>query len=130
MRNFAIVICLILFISGCKFLTVESKKTVTVGNPTAAEILGKDHEADIFQYNNLIYINASQIEWIQEDTYEKGPKIAEIIKQSMDSDEFTDGTASKLPIGTKVFQVVGNGQLLLMVEKDDREIVYLAQIEG
>lgn len=130
MRNLLLFICLILLISGCKSPTAENEKTVTTGNPTAADILDDDHEADIFQYNNLIYINASTIEWVQEDTYEKGPEIEEIRKQSVESDEYTDGTASKLPIGTKVFQVVGNGQLLLMIEKNGEEIIYLALIEG
>lgn len=131
MRNFFLVMCLgLLVTTGCQMRTAESEETVTIGNPTAADILEDDREADIFQYNNLIYTNASTIDWVQEDTYEKGPEIDEVRKQSMESDDFSDGTASKLPVGTKIFQVVGNGQLLLMVEKDDQQIVYLALIEG
>lgn len=130
MRNFILLICMMILITGCKLQTAENEKTITPGNPTATEVLSDDNEADIFQFNNLIYTNASTIEWVQEDTYEKGPQIDEIRKQSADSKEFTDGTASKLPVGTKVFQVVGNGQLLLMIEKDDEKIVYLALIEG
>lgn len=131
MRNFFLVICLVLlFSTGCQMRTVESDETITIGNPTAADILNDDHEADIFQYNNLIYTNASTIEWVQENTYERGPEIYDVRKQSIESDEFSDGTASKLPVGTRIFQVVGNGQVLLMVEKDGEEVVYLALIEG
>lgn len=130
MRNFILLICMMILITGCKLQTAENEKTITPGNPTATEVLSDDNEADIFQFNNLIYTNASTIEWVQEDTYEKGPQVDEIRKQSADSKEFSDGTASKLPVGTKVFQVVGNGQLLLMIEKDDEKIVYLALIEG
>src|SRR5690625_1623784 len=130
MRKCILVICLMIFIAGCKLPGAESEETETIGNPTATDILENDHEADIFQYNNLIYTNASTIDWVQEDTYEKGPKITEIQKQSVESNEFSDGTASKLPVGTQVYQIVGNGQLLLMVEKDDEEIIYLALIEG
>ncbi len=130
MRNFILLICLMIFITGCKLPVAESEKTVTIGNPTATDILDDDQEADIFQYNNLIYTNASTIEWVQENTYEKGPEITEIRQQSVESDEYTDGTASVLPVGTKIFQVVGNGQLLLMAEKDGEEIIYLALIEG
>lgn len=130
MRKFILVTSIILFIVGCKSPMAENEKTVTVGNPTATEILEDDHEADIFQHNNLIYINASKIDWVQEDVYEKGPEIDEIIKQTTASDEFVDGTASILPVGTKFFQIAGNGQLLLMVEKEGKDIVYLALIEG
>jgi|SRR5690625_2905167 len=129
MRNFILIICLIVFTAGCHS-SGGNEKTVTIDNPTAVEIFENDRDADIFQYNHLIYTNASTIEWVQENTYEKGPEITEIRRQSVEGEKFTDGTASKLPVGTKVFQVVGNGQLLLMVEIDGEEIVYLALIEG
>ena len=130
MRNFILLICLMMFVVGCKLPAAGNEETVTIDNPTAVDILENDHEADIFQYNRLVYINASKIEWVQENTYERGPEISEIRKQSVEGEKFTDGTASILPIGTKIFQVVGNGQLLLMVEKDGEEIIYLALIEG
>ena len=130
MRKFILLMCLVTFVAGCKLPVNGKEKTVTIDNPTAVDILDNDLEADIFQYNSLIYMNASTTEWVQENTYERGPEISEIQTQSDQGEKFKDGTATKLPVGTKVFQVVGNGQLLLMVEKDGEEIIYLAQIEG
>lgn len=129
MRNFTILICLVIFIAGCKLPAAGNEQTVTIGNPTATDILENDHNADIFQYNQLIYTNATTIEWVQEDSYDKGPQITEIRQQSTKSEEFSNGTASKLPVGTNIFQVVGNGQLLLMAEVDGEQIIYLALIE-
>lgn len=130
MQKIILFIGIILLMAGCKFPSAGGEETHTIGNPTAAEILAEDHDADIFQYNNLIYVNASMIDWVQEEIYEKGAEISEITGNNMDSDQFMDGTASKLPVGTKVFQTKGNGLLLLMVEKEGKEIIYLGLVEG
>lgn len=130
MRKFTLMVGVILLMTGCNFTSVGSEKIHTMNHPSAEEILAEDHEADIFQYNNVIYINAENIDWVQEDVYEKGAKISEITKQNDDSSQFIDGTANKLPVGTKVFQTKGNGLLLLMIEKEEEEIIYLGIVEG
>src|SRR5690625_7866445 len=125
MRNFTLLICLMMFITGCKLPATGSEETVTIDNPTAVEILDNDHDAGIYQYNRLVYINASKIEWVKENTYERGPEISEIRKQSVEGEKFTDETARILPIGTKIYQGVGNGHLLVTEERDGEESNYL-----
>lgn len=130
MRKFMFMVGILLLMTGCHFTSAGSEKVHTMSKPTAEEILAEDHEADIFQYNNVIYINATNIDWVQEKTYDKGAKLSEITRKQDDSTQFIDGTANKLPIGTNVFQTKGNGLLLLMIEKEDKEVIYLGLVEG
>lgn len=127
MRKF-IVIALLTFIeTAC---VGNTPKTDGVGNPTATEILSKNSEADIFQYNDLIYSNASSIEWVKDKEYQKGKQISEIRKQSTNSGKFNNGTASQLQKGTKVFQTIGEGLSILIIDKNGENLIYIALIEG
>ena len=115
--------------TGCNGLKSTASEKHTIGSTTALEILTKDSEADIFQYNGLIYSHAATADWAQEINHKKGRQISEIINQTTASDEFRNGTASKLPVGTKIYQIPGEGLALLTIEKNGKIIIYIALIE-
>ncbi|MGE6489233.1 hypothetical protein [Paenisporosarcina sp. NPDC076898] len=101
--------------------------TVTPGNPDANEILGLNSEADIFQWGDIIY--TTNVEWVEKLELTKDEQIGEITKNSTNPDDFINGTANKLPVGTKIFSVKEDGGFLL-VEYNQQLKKYLMLVEG
>lgn len=123
---------LILFISAiliaCNNQTTENSE-IQIGNPTAKEILLKNKAADIFALNGVVYSNAEDIEWVNEKELTLGQEVGEIKKQTNDSDAFENYTATKLTVGTKIYEPVENSSIYI-VKVDDKEIRYIGLIEG
>src|SRR5690625_3982110 len=61
---------------------------------TAQDILDGNKEADIFQYNDHVYINVESMENIKTSDFQKGPRIGRIIHQSRDVETFKIGRAT------------------------------------
>lgn len=124
-----ILLLLLLALVACSGNNEEEYST---HNPTPEEILSQDKDADIFVEDDLVYINAKDIDWVNEEELTIGKEIGEIKKQSTDSEEFESFTASKLPVGTKIYDpkedVVGG--YIYIVKKDGEEIPYVGLPEG
>ncbi|MFG6147446.1 hypothetical protein [Halobacillus sp. B23F22_1] len=108
----------------------------SAGNPTAKEILSENPDADILKLDGLIYSNASDREWIEEDNYTKNEPIGEVKKQTTNTWWYQNLYASKLPKGTKIYSVndkeysKGDAPAFSMVEKDHKEVIYQSLVEG
>lgn len=118
---------LILFISmiiltGCNS---EAEQSVTK-NPTPYEFL-QNENADIFMIEDTVFSNAINIEWVQEEEYTIGEEIGEISSQSNEAKDFENGTANKLPVGTKIYET--DTQVFIAIV-ENREIPYLQMVEG
>ncbi|WP_243299963.1 hypothetical protein [Bacillus litorisediminis] len=100
------------------------------GNPTAEEILSKNKNADIFEYERIIYKNAEEVEWVQDLELEIGKEVTQITKQSQDGKGFTSGTATKLPVGTIIYEPLEKQGLVLIAVVDGQQIRYLGLVEG
>jgi len=98
------------------------------GNPTPKEILSENPQADIFQFNGIVYINASDVDWVMEQELKKGELVGEIKKVS--SSFFKDGTASILPVGTKLYNTKNLNGDIIIAEYKDKLIPYLGLYEG
>src|SRR5690625_1126592 len=112
-------ILLILFLSivltvACNNQTTPEKPGNDVGNPTAEQILLEDENADIFVLNDIVYTNAEHIEWVNEEKLTAGDEVGEIRKQTTDSDAFEDFTATKLTVGTKIYNPVENSSVYIV----------------
>lgn len=115
---------------ACNAQTIkEHKENITKGNPTVADILLDNTDADILLLNGIVYKNAVDIAWVNEEDLTLGKEVAVIKKQTKDAEEFTDGVATKLNVGTKIYKSVGNGNIYIAVVKG-KEIRYLGLIEG
>lgn len=101
-------------------------------NPTPEEILLENKDADIFLVDDLVFINAEDVTWVQEEKLIIEKEIGKIEKQSSDSKVFENFTASKLPVGTKVYEPKENivGGFIYIVKKDNEEIRYVGLSEG
>jgi len=128
-------ICLlILTVTGCKQYEERNYGDptipVTTHNLTAKDILVQNPNADIFQFNGIIYSNASNIEWVQQTELATGNIVVTITKQYKDSDTFEDSMATQLPIGTEIYEPLIKSGPILIVKLSDKEVRYLGLIEG
>ena len=105
-----------------EFVFVKSEGKFSDDHTTAKQILTNDENADIFQYHDLVYIKIQDTSSTTD--LQKGNRIGQIIKQTNDHEQFTNGTANKLPIGTSIYQVVGKGLHMLIVELNGENIFY------
>ncbi|MCL1694228.1 hypothetical protein [Lysinibacillus sp. BPa_S21] len=99
-------------------------------NPTAKSILKEHSQADILQYNNLIYINATSLESMKEIEYIKCKKIGEIIKTTNSSKNFQDFYATQLESGTEIYSTNDNNIYTIIADTNGQQILYMALLEG
>ena len=98
----------------------------SIGNPIPADFLGNE-DADIFYFGGVVYSNAEHLDWVIERTYTKTKLLGEITTQTSEADEFTEGSANKLPVGTKIYRTDA-GMCVAVV--DGKEIRYIQVVEG
>jgi hypothetical protein len=125
-KLFYVLIALALFtINGCS----NGGETTRVANDNidAEEVLTLDPNADIFQYDGVIY--KTNIDWVEELSLTKDVQIGEIKTRHDTNTDFKDEMANKLPIGAKIFSVKGRGDIII-VESEGEILKYLAIVEG
>lgn len=129
----AVCVFMMLF-TGCEIQSQENSSIISNssgGNPTPEEILTAYPDADIFFARSIVYSNAEGSEHLSELNLSLGEEITEIKKQTNEMDEFESGTATHLPVGTKIYEPEeqGHGDILIAVV-DGEEKIYSGQIEG
>lgn len=114
-----------LMISGC---TNDGEvTTVTIDSIDAEEILKLDSNADIFQYDGVIY--KTNIDWVEELSLTKDVQIGEIKIKNDANTNFKDEMSNKLPVGAKIFSAKERGDILI-VESEGEIKKYLVIVEG
>lgn len=98
----------------------------STGNPTPKDYLNHE-DADIFLLGDHVYSNAEDLDWVSELEYELGEELGEITNQADKASEFKDGTANKLPIGTKIFNTNTPAYIAIV---NGKGIPYLKMVEG
>lgn len=115
--------------TGCSIENSQQQIEVhTTKNPDASETLELQPEADLFQWGDVIYI--ADVDWVQELELSKGIEIGEIAKNTSNPKDFTNGTANKLPIGTKIYEPLEKNGPIYIVVVNGKEIRYLGLLEG
>ncbi|MFO1445121.1 hypothetical protein KDN24_18355 [Bacillus sp. Bva_UNVM-123] len=99
-------------------------------NPTARSILKEDSRADILQYNQLIYINATNLKIDGKAEFTKDEKLGEIMKTTTSSKNFKDFFATQLPIGTEIYSTNDNNTYTIIAKVNGKEILYTVLLEG
>ncbi|VDH01094.1 Uncharacterised protein [Lysinibacillus sphaericus] len=122
---FAIVLCLF-FLTSCApsndLISMSSSKP-----PDAEEVLDQDPDADILQWQGSVY--QADMEWVQELELAKNELLGEILYNAQIPEDFQDGTATKLPIGSMIYST-REGGMYLLVEVDGELRKYLLLTEG
>lgn len=117
---------------GCSNSSDKGKVEVhETENPNAEEVLKLDPEADIFQFNGVIY--QTGIDWVEELTLTKGEQEGEIKTKNDTGTNFKDEMSNKLPVGVKVFLVKEKEEIggpILLVESEGKLYKYYRLVEG
>lgn len=125
-KLFYVLITFVLFmITGCSNGGETTK--VTIDSIDAEEVITLDPDADIFQYDGVIY--KTNIDWVEELSLTKDVKIGEIKTKNDTNTDFKDEMANKLPVGAKIFSAKERGDILI-VELEGEVLKYLAIVEG
>ena len=125
-QRFIKLIALALFIiSGCNIQ--GGTTTVTIESIDAEEVLRLDSDADIFQYDGVVY--KTNIDWVEELSLTKDAQIGEINTKNDTDTNFKDEMSNKLPIGAKIFSTKEREDILI-VESEGEIKKYLAIVEG
>lgn len=123
---FFVLITLVLFmITGCS--NNGGTTEVTIDSIDAEEVLTLDPDADIFQFDGVIY--KTNIDWVEELSLTKNVQIGEIKTRNDDNTDFNNEMSNKLPVGAKIFSAKERGDILL-VEITGEITKYLAIVEG
>ncbi|WP_264738898.1 hypothetical protein [Cytobacillus firmus] len=112
-------------ITGCS--NGGATTQVSIDSIDAKEVLTLDPNADIFQYDGVIY--KTNIDWVEDLSLTKDVQIGEIKVQNDDYTEFNDEMANKLPVGAKIFSAKERTDILI-IESEGADLKYLAIIEG
>ncbi|MGD6845732.1 hypothetical protein ACQCVH_24930 [Bacillus infantis] len=99
---------------------------VSIDSIDAEEVLRLDPDADIFQYDAVIY--KTNIVWVDELSLKKDAQIGEIQSKNENDTDFENGMSNKLPVGAKIFKTNQSG--ILIVETGGESLKYLAIVEG
>lgn len=122
---YVLIALLFLMISGCS--NDGEVTTVTIDSIDAEEILKLDSNADIFQYDGVIY--KTNIDWVEELSLTKDVQIGEIKTKNDANTNFKDEMSNKLPVGAKIFSAKERGDILI-VESEGEIKKYLVIVEG
>ena len=107
-----------------------STNDIELANPSASTYLSDHPSADIFLKGNIVYKNAEQIDWIKDASLKLGKKVMTINKVSSNENDFENGTATKLSVGTEVYEPEKkNGHVLIAVVNGEK-VPYIGLIEG
>jgi len=117
---------------GCSNSSITSTtETHTTENPDAKEILTSDPEADIFQFDGVIY--QTGIDWVEELTLTKDEQVGEIKTRNDTDTNFEDDMSNKLPVGAKIYSAKESGEVggpILLVESEGKLFKYYGLVEG
>ena len=111
-----------LMISGC-----SNDGEVTTVTIDSIDVLKLDSNADIFQYDGVIY--KTNIDWVEELSLTKDVQIGEIKTKNDANTNFKDEMSNKLPVGAKIFSAKERGDILI-VESEGEIKKYLVIVEG
>nr|WP_300005154.1 hypothetical protein [Tissierella sp.] len=112
-------------ITGCK-----SNNMTTIDSSKYAEpqyLYNKNSDIDMFVYEDTVFENVSEIDWVKELELTKGNLLG-TIKETAVSKDFKDWDATILEIGSNIYKT--DRADILLVEINGLMIPYLKIVEG
>jgi|GEM_PF-961777 hypothetical protein len=125
-KLFVAIICIV----GSAFLVMlilEMNKS-TANNASPANLYNKDHTIDFILYNDAVYVNASNIDWIKELTFNSNKTLG-TIKRTKITKNFKNFDATLLKVGSVVYSTVEREDVILAFA-ENRYIPYYKYVEG
>lgn len=122
---FSLFVLAVFMVTGCN--VQGGTTTVSIDSIDAEEVLTLDSDADIFQYDGVIY--QTNIDWVEELSLTKDVQISEIKTKNNANTDFSDEMSNKLPVRSKIFSTKEREDILI-VESEGEFKKYLAIVEG
>ncbi|WP_246625048.1 hypothetical protein [Fictibacillus nanhaiensis] len=112
-------------LTACK----EEEGTISSSNIDAEEVLTLNPDADIFQWDGVVY--KTGVDWVEELHLTMNKELGEITSLSPNPNNYRyeNGMANKLTIGSKIYTSKERNDILL-VESDGKIKKYLGVGEG
>ena len=99
----------------------------TTSNPTPEQVYSNDNNVDMFVYEDVVYINATDVDWVKSAAFDKGDMIGKISDSGITSD-FDNWNATVLPVGTEIYE--SDDSQILLASSGEQLIPYLKYVEG
>ncbi len=99
----------------------------TTSNPTPEQVYSNNKDVDMFVYEDIVYINATNVDWVKSATFDKGDMIGKISDSGMTSD-FNNWNATVLPVGTEIYE--SDNSEILLANSGGQLVPYLKYVEG
>ena len=99
----------------------------TTSNPTPEQVYSEDNSVDMFVYEDIVYKNATDVDWVKSEMFDKGDMLGEIRASGIISD-FENWNATVLPVGTEIYE--SDDSQILLASLGDQLITYLKWVEG
>lgn len=101
--------------------------SLTVENDSPESVYAEDKNADFFVYEDTVYINAQDVEWVRNMQLTAGEQAGEI-KRTDVTKGFEDWDATVLEPGTVIYE--SDASEILLAEDGDELVPYLKYVEG
>lgn len=122
-----------LLLTACSGQTPPSgteRTAAVIGNPTAEEILQQSKDADIFMFDDIVYVNADNLDWVQQLQIGELAEIGKIQTNYREGTDFINEMSTKLPIGTIIYEPTAKQGPVLIAEIAGKPVRYLELLEG
>lgn len=116
----SIIFIIMIGITGCSAVK-------TTSNPTPEQVYSEDNSVDMFVYEDIVYKNATDVDWVKSEMFDKGDMIGEIRDSGITSD-FENWDATVLPVGTEIYE--SDDSQILLASLGEQLIPYLKWVEG
>ena len=101
--------------------------SLTVENDSPESVYAEDKNADFFVYEDTVYINAQDVEWVRNMQLTAGEQAGEIKRTDVNKG-FEDWDATVLEPGTVIYE--SDASEILLAENGDELVPYLKYVEG
>ena len=96
-------------------------------NDSPESVYAEDKNADFFVYEDTVYINAQDVEWVMNMQLTAGEQAGEIKRTDVNKG-FEDWDATVLEQGTVIYE--SDASEILLAEDGDELVPYLKYVEG
>ncbi|PWW42344.1 MULTISPECIES: hypothetical protein [Paenibacillus] len=124
--KFIIMVFMIAIIAGCGE-KIDGDQMMSTGDILAKEMIQKDPSADLFLFNDRVYIRKEEIK----DIDHLGEMLGEIKSNYAKEGEFKDLMSTKLLAGTEIYRFNNENSMdQVIVKENGKLIIYDALTEG
>ena len=116
----SIIFIIMIGITGCSAVK-------TTSDPTPEQVYSEDNSVDMFVYEDIVYKNATDVDWVKSEMFDKGDMLGEIRASGIISD-FENWNATVLPVGTEIYE--SDDSQILLASLGEQLITYLKWVEG